>query len=59
MNPLFDGGDISNSGHWYGAEIGCLECRETSNMDLAATPKYLTNALCCSECGAELAEVEI
>ena len=28
----FDGGDIDNHGHWYGPDMSCLECRETTAM---------------------------
>ena len=45
----FDGGDIDNHGHWWGQDMSCLECRETTAMHAGITSIYL---LACLECGA-------
>lgn len=52
----FDGGDIDDHGHWYGAEMSCLECRETTHMRMGITATYLLAALQCGECGETFAE---
>lgn len=52
----FDGGDINDTGHWRGADMCCLECRETSAMRIGITATYLLAALQCGECGETFAE---
>jgi hypothetical protein len=53
----FDGGDIDNQGHWVGADMSCLECRETHPMRMGITATYLLAALRCGNCGEPFAEV--
>ena len=47
----FDGGDIDNHGHWWGQDMSCLECRETTAMRSGMTSTYLLASLQCGECG--------
>lgn len=58
MNIIFDGGDIDGHGSWYGSEIGCLECRETSHLTLSAVA-ILRVGLTCNECGTVFAEYNV
>jgi hypothetical protein len=37
----FDGGDIDNHGRWWGQDMSCLECRETTAMHAGITSSYL------------------
>lgn len=53
----FDGGDINTNGQWRGAEVGCLECRETAAMHYGGTATYMVAQLECGECGEPFAEV--
>jgi hypothetical protein len=55
----FDGGDIDWDGQWEGAEMGCLDCRETAPMATGMTATYLVAALQCGECGEIFAEIRI
>ena len=52
----FDGGDIDDEGRWYGQDLSCLECRQTTAMRLSITSTYLLAALHCGECGATFCE---
>jgi len=52
----FDGGDIDDNGHWYGAEMSCLECHETHQMRQGITATYLLATLECGSCGETFAE---
>lgn len=52
----FDGGDIDDNGHWRGAEMCCLECRETTAMHCGITSTYLLASLNCGECGESFAK---
>ena len=56
---VFDGGDIDNDGQWQGADMGCLECRETRPMRATATAAWCVAALCCGECRAPFAEYRV
>ena len=47
----FDGGDIDNHAHWYGPDMSCLECRETTAMRSGMTSIYLLARLECGACG--------
>ena len=52
----FDGGDIDDHGHWYGRDMSCMECRETTPMRAGVTNIYLLGCLRCGACGAILCE---
>lgn len=52
----FDGGDIDDHGHWYGAEMSCLECHETEAMRMSITATYMLAALRCGNCSEVFAE---
>lgn len=54
---IFDGGDIDSSGHWEGALMCCLSCRETEPMRYTITGTYMLFALECGECGQRFCEV--
>ena len=53
----FDGGDIDDEQHWYGALMCCLECRNVDAMRMTVTRTYLLAALSCGSCGEVFAEV--
>lgn len=59
-DPIFDGGDINDHGSWVGAEMGCLECHETTRIrsGYVAQP-YLRGTLECGECGRAFSEYSI
>lgn len=58
----FDGGDVTDNadgtgpGAWYGAEIGCLTCREVEPMTCGITSTYMLASLECAACGEVFAE---
>jgi hypothetical protein len=56
LNVITDGGDIDDNGSWYGAEMGCLECHETTQLRSGITPTYLLAELHCGECGTTFCE---
>jgi hypothetical protein len=52
----FDGGDIDNENHWYGEQMGCLECGEVDAVRTGITSTYLLASLQCGNCGEVFAE---
>ena len=52
----FDGGDIDVQGHWYGQDMCCLECGETTAMRSGLTRTYLLACLQCGECAVSFCE---
>lgn len=54
-NVVTDGGDIDNEGHWQGADICCLGCREQSTIAAGCAAQYMTIELYCFNCGETFA----
>lgn len=52
-------GDIDNKGHWYGAEMGCLECGLVRCLQADASPKVMTVDLICGGCGEKFGEYTV